>query len=223
MSQPVIKLLLCGLAEEYPIVNLSPLYEIKTLTRLEVIDCAIPGEIPAKGLLSFSQLKHLNFSRNQLNGSIPPEIGKLSNLHFLSLDSNQLTGEIPTKGLSGLTQLKYLDLRNNRLNGSIPSQIYNLTKLKKTDCCQWEGVTCTIHRSSSETSQSVIELLLLGLAEEYPVLNLSPLYEIKTLVRLEVIDCVIQGKVTAKGLLSLSQLKHLDLSRNQLNGMRTSI
>jgi hypothetical protein len=32
---------------------------------------------------------------NQLTGSIPPEIGNLTNLNTLMLDNNQLTGEIP--------------------------------------------------------------------------------------------------------------------------------
>ena len=35
--------------------------------------------------------------RNQLTGTIPPEIGQLSSLEFLDLSGNQLTGEIPSE------------------------------------------------------------------------------------------------------------------------------
>ncbi|KAG0477154.1 hypothetical protein HPP92_013995 [Vanilla planifolia] len=72
-------------------VNLSPLFEIKTLTRLDATKCGLQGDIPAKGLLGLSQLERLDLSMINLNGSIPPEIGKLSNLRFLSFASNQLT------------------------------------------------------------------------------------------------------------------------------------
>ena len=52
--------------------------------------------------------KELNLSHNQLTGSIPPEIGNLTNLTYLNLESNQLTGSIPSEigNLTNLTELK---------------------------------------------------------------------------------------------------------------------
>ena len=54
---------------------------------------------------------------NQLTGSIPSEVGSLSNLQFLGLNYNQLTGPIPSE-LGNLTNLhdgNGLLLHNNHL------------------------------------------------------------------------------------------------------------
>jgi Leucine-rich repeat (LRR) protein len=39
----------------------------------------------------------LGLSRNLLTGTIPTELGKLTNLRMLSLSGNQLTGTIPSE------------------------------------------------------------------------------------------------------------------------------
>ena len=61
-------------------------------------------------------------------GSIPPEIGCLTNLTDLFLFYNQLTGEIPPE-IGNLTNLYSLYLHTNQLTGEIPSEIGNLTNL----------------------------------------------------------------------------------------------
>ncbi|MYD56756.1 MAG: hypothetical protein F4246_07060, partial [Rhodothermaceae bacterium] len=73
----------------------------------------------------------LNLSNNQLTGSIPPELGNLTELWALHLHRNQLTGSIPPE-LGNLEALKRLDLRRNQLTGSIPRtflQIHRLSRL----------------------------------------------------------------------------------------------
>jgi len=71
----------------------------------------------------------IDLSWNQLNGSIPPELGNLSNLIRLFLQYNQLSGNIPPQ-LGNLTNLQYLWLYRNQLSGSIPPQLGNLTNLE---------------------------------------------------------------------------------------------
>jgi hypothetical protein len=51
---------------------------------------------------------------NSLTGTIPSELGNLSNLTWLYLHSNQLCGKIPSE-LMNLTKLSYLRLQNNNL------------------------------------------------------------------------------------------------------------
>ena len=66
--------------------------------------------------------------RNQLTGTIPPELGTLSSLEWVSLYQNQLTGEIPAE-LGNLTNLAHLRLDGNRLTGTIPAELGRLTNL----------------------------------------------------------------------------------------------
>lgn len=74
----------------------------------------------------------LHLSENQLNGEIPAELGKLSEMFGLSLDGNQLTGEIPPE-LGKIIYLERLDLAENQLTGEIPSELGDLRDLASLD------------------------------------------------------------------------------------------
>ena len=73
----------------------------------------------------------LDLSYNELTGSIPPEIGYLTNLTYLNLRNNDLTGSIPSE-IGNLTNLTYLYLNNNELTGEIPESICDLN-------IDWDG------------------------------------------------------------------------------------
>ncbi|MDY6992584.1 MAG: M12 family metallo-peptidase, partial [Pseudomonadota bacterium] len=72
----------------------------------------------------------LSLRSNNLNGSLPTELGNLSYLTHLLLNNNQLTGALPA-ALGQLGKLKNLYLYNNSLTGTLPTQLGNLTQLKK--------------------------------------------------------------------------------------------
>ena len=67
---------------------------------------------------------------NWLTGSIPPELGDLSNLESLHLHFNQLSGTIPTE-LGNLSELRWLNLGDNQLTGTIPLELGRLSKLER--------------------------------------------------------------------------------------------
>ena len=68
---------------------------------------------------------------NQLTGSIPDELGSLSNLQELVLNSNQLTGPIPDE-LGSLSSLQSLLLHaNDALSGLLPASFTALDSLKQ--------------------------------------------------------------------------------------------
>jgi Leucine-rich repeat (LRR) protein len=71
---------------------------------------------------------HVGLNSNGLSGSIPPEVGNLTNLTYLGLGDNQLSDSIPSE-LGNLGALTGVHLFHNQLTGSIPPQLGNLTNL----------------------------------------------------------------------------------------------
>jgi len=71
----------------------------------------------------------LDFSSNQLKGSIPECIGSMQWLRVLNFSNNSLNGPIP-KSLSNLSNLESLDLSHNSLTGQIPPELVTLRSLE---------------------------------------------------------------------------------------------
>lgn len=71
----------------------------------------------------------LMLSRNNLTGTIAPEIGSLTELVEVRLSGNHLTGPIPSE-ISALTNLITLNLSRNELDDDIPAELGYLTALQ---------------------------------------------------------------------------------------------
>ena len=78
------------------------------------------------------RVTELRLLGNGLTGSIPPELGWLTELTDLTLSGNNLRGAIPPE-LGRLRALKQLVLRNNSFTGPIPEQLGNLAALTELD------------------------------------------------------------------------------------------
>ncbi|KAF3441241.1 hypothetical protein FNV43_RR15154 [Rhamnella rubrinervis] len=83
---------------------------------LEILDLrwnSIMGLFP--NLTFLSSLKELRLSSNQMNGSVPESVGKLSNLEILDLSNNSFEGVVSETHFLKLSELKHLDLSLNQL------------------------------------------------------------------------------------------------------------
>ena len=88
----------------------------------------LTGTVPPE-LGELSELRALHLYGNDLSGEIPLELGLLANLDTLDLGDNQLAGSIPSE-LGRLSRLVSLDLSANRLTGDLPAQLGDLESLE---------------------------------------------------------------------------------------------
>ena len=98
---------------------------------LELPSNQLSGSIPVE-IGALTNLIVLNLQNNQLSGTIPAEIGNLSNLQVLILQGNQLSGSIPAE-IGALANLQGLILQSNQLSGPIPIELGGLANLEVMD------------------------------------------------------------------------------------------
>ena len=98
-----------------------------SITKIYLGSNRLTGSIPPE-LGQLSQLTELYLWGNKLTGNLPSELGKLSLLTILALYENQLTGDIPPE-LGQLSQLTELYLYENQLTGTFPSELGQLSLL----------------------------------------------------------------------------------------------
>ncbi|GFP81428.1 probable LRR receptor-like serine/threonine-protein kinase at3g47570 [Phtheirospermum japonicum] len=108
--------------------------ELSKLRRLKAINLAsnqLTGSTPNVMFNNISSLVKINMEDNRLSGGLPNDICTSSSpkLQRIYLSGNQLEGEIPAN-IHKCTELEDLRLDNNRFNGSIPTQIRSLPNLR---------------------------------------------------------------------------------------------
>ncbi|XP_052178081.1 protein STRUBBELIG-RECEPTOR FAMILY 3-like isoform X2 [Diospyros lotus] len=119
------------------------------ISSIILIDANLGGEL-GDCLSSFSSIKEIQLSNNNIGGSIPSNLPVT--LETLSLDDNQLTGKIPDV-FQGLIGLFNLDLSSNNLSGQLPPSMENLSSLT------------TLHLQNNQLSGTLNDLQDLALKD----------------------------------------------------------
>jgi len=142
-------------------------YDIESTAEINLGYQGLTGSIPPE-IGCLTNLEYLGLYGNDLTGSIPPEIGNLTNLSYLNLSYNQLTGAIPPE-IGNLTNLTGLYLHSNELTGDIPPEIGNLINLT--------GLSLHSNQLTGEIPPEVCDLIEsndLDISEILPGNNLIP-------------------------------------------------
>ncbi|XP_047943489.1 putative leucine-rich repeat receptor-like serine/threonine-protein kinase At2g24130 [Salvia hispanica] len=109
---------------------------LSNLKLIHLYQNSLTGAIPATFFANCTGLKNIDFSSNQLTGTIPSEIGNCPDLWAVSLYDNQLVGEIPSS-LGNATGMLSLDVENNSISGQLPAELIsrfvNLSYLHLSD------------------------------------------------------------------------------------------
>ena len=181
------------------------------VTRVSLSGNQLTGSIPSK-LEKLTSLTQLYLNNNQLTGTIPSELEKLTSLTQLYLNNNQLTGSIPS-ALGKLTSLDRLWLYVNQLTGPIPSELGNLTNLTNLSLHR-NQLTGTIPSALGNLT-NLTRLSLYGnqLTGSIP----SELEKLTSLTNLWLNGNQLTGSIPSE-LEKLTSLTQLYLNNNQLTG-----
>jgi len=201
--------------------------------------------INCTGWCELKNLKQLDFSGNNLGGSLPKCLGNLSSLQLLDVSKNQFTGNIASGPLTNLTSLEFLSLSNNFFEVPISMKPFmNHSSLKffssennrlVTESAAFDNLIpkfqlVFFRLSSSPTSEALnveipdflyyqYHLRFLDLSHNN-ITGMFPSWLLKNNTRLEQLDL---SKNSFVGTLQLQdhpypKITELDISNNNMNG-----
>ncbi|KAI9112639.1 hypothetical protein K1719_016305 [Acacia pycnantha] len=198
-----------------------------SLTYLNLSHAGFGGSIPLQ-LWNLSNLIYLDLGANSLRGSIPHQIGKMSNfgsvLHRIGNLSNLINLHLELRlsksvenlqSLSALSSLQYLELSYVYLSNSFDwlQVLHLLPSLREL---YLSGCDFTHHYEPSTLNFSSLVVLDIYGSDFRTSLIRNWIFQLKKLVRLQLDNNGLQGSIP-EGIQNLTLLQHLDLSQNMFN------
>lgn len=169
------------------------------------------GTLPPD-LRKLTALRQLEVWQNSLHGTLPSELSELSQLAILYVQDNQLTGTIPAS-YGALQKLEQLGLDGNQLTGPLPAQLGDMFALRELTASYND-----LHGSIPKELGKLTNLELLGLGVN--ALSGSIPRELGACTKLKILD--LQNNALTGGIPSelgdLAALEYLNFSYNQLSG-----
>lgn len=92
----------------------------------------LSGPVSGWGFLAVenNRVTGLGLAQLDLKGTLPEELGDLTELRGLGLEFNQLTGPLP-ESIGNLTKLEIFSIQRNSLTGPIPESFGNMVELRE--------------------------------------------------------------------------------------------
>jgi len=167
----------------------------------------IPHDI---GLLS--QMEILNLTKNELQGSIPMSFGIMSSLTNIDFSFNFINGEIP-KSFAMLLDLEFIDLSFNKIEGTDGiSAFKDLPSLEELHL-QYNLLGGNVGQFGNSESLRVIDLSFNAIDGSMPMKFLNG----KELKYLKFNNNQIRGQIP-DGIGKLENLVEFDISENKITG-----
>ncbi|CAK7349329.1 unnamed protein product [Dovyalis caffra] len=187
--------------------------ECPNLIFLDLSDNLITGQIPMPLLSRLKRVEFLNLTKNSVEGPLPTDIGNFRNLRHLRLGMNKLNGTIPFE-IGLLSNLEVLELHENGFDGPMPSSVGNLRKLRNLNL-RLSGLNSSIPEELGLcTNLTYLELSSNSLIGSLP-LSMASLTQIR---ELGISDNKLSGNIHPSLLSNWSELNSLQLQRNNFSG-----
>ena len=172
----------------------------------------LSGSLPVE-LGQLSEVRVMDLHANKLSGSIPAELGDLANLTGLHLNWNEFTGAIPAQ-VGQLSNLEVLGLDGNELSGTIPPVLADLANLTWLGL-GWNELTGSIPPELGRLT-NLNGLRLGGNILSGPVP--PEVGDLSSLGRLEIQDNQLTGVIPPE-LGKLTAIRTIRLAHNRLTGV----